>query len=161
MENDNMWYFLKIDYWVGIVLAALAGIAIPIFPEQRELLTIVIHWTLAAGLVPIGFVIAVWFVYLATMFTIGTIQEALSLPEIRHWGYVFTSLGFIGLFLLMGVDGNDVMRSTTGSSWETVVTLTTISFSLIGLGWLVNHWPKRELKVKHIEFPGGWAERLE
>ena len=156
----NTWNFVKFCFGSSLALALLGGLIIAIFPEFRETMALFTQVALIVGLLPIGSVIAVCLITEAAMSICGFVKKMLYWPQEKSWGHVFTALGIIGLAVLMCVDGNDVMRSTSGSDWGSITILITATFGLLGLGWLINHWPKQR-RVLHIEFPGGWSEELE
>ena len=83
-----------------------------------------------------------------------------SWPQERSWGHIFTVVGAIGFILLICSDGSDMVRAHQENSLSTIITLAVSSFGFVGLGWLVNHWP-RQRRVIHKEFPSGWSEELE
>lgn len=139
-----LWNLYKNVFFVAMGVAVISGIFFRLLPEHQETWGNIGRVSLAIGLIPLGAILmAIVFIWIR-----DSIERMDECPRERIWGYVFTFPGFIGLMLLVCMDGPDVVRAQAETDARLVIILAVVSFALLGTGWLINHFPTTKRIVR-------------
>lgn len=122
-----MWPILRVLYFIAMIVAVVAGFAfLKAGTAEGRQLAQTIFW------VALGPVVVSCGLLLVYHTSISIMQKMRNYRRYRQWGYVF---GVIGFFLVAVSAGND-----TGPNIYSFL-LAGFGFLLVGLAWLINHFP--------------------